>query len=102
MQKFFSSHDRVAVHQVKQMLDDAGVPVLLKNDFIQGAIGEIPVVDNDIEVWLVDSSWEKRADKLLQDWQSSRVIDDIPWDCTACGAENEGNFGVCWACQASR
>lgn len=102
MQKFYASFDRIAVHQVMQMLQDAGIPVLLKNDFIQGAIGEIPAVDNDIEVWLVDDEWRSRADALLAQWEADRDVQGYAWVCTECGEDNAAEFGVCWSCQASR
>ncbi len=91
------------MHQVHQLLADAGIPVLLKNDFLQGSIGEIPAVDSEIEVWLVDATWEPRAQQLLQQWQQERLtLDDVDWQCPECGEINAGNFGVCWACQTSR
>ena len=103
MQKFYFSYDCVAVHQVHQLLTEAGIPALLKNDFLQGAIGETPAVDSEIEVWLIDPSWEPRAQHLLTQWQHERLtINTGDWACPACSEINEGNFGVCWACQTSR
>ena len=102
MQKFYASFDRIAVHQVMEMLQDAGIPVLLKNEYIQGAIGEIPAVDNDIEVWLMDDAWRPRADALLAQWESERDVEGYAWVCSECQEGNDAEFGVCWSCQTSK
>jgi len=46
MAKFYSDHQLYKVHAVKQCLDEAGIPNFIKNEFAQGAIGELSAVDN--------------------------------------------------------
>ncbi|MFB0911949.1 MAG: DUF2007 domain-containing protein, partial [Glaciecola sp.] len=46
MRLFFRHHDRFHVYQVQSILDDAGIPCFVKNELVQGAIGEIPPMDS--------------------------------------------------------
>ncbi|MET1218705.1 MAG: DUF2007 domain-containing protein [Glaciecola sp.] len=101
MAKFYSDHQLYKVHAVKQCLDEAGIPNFIKNEFAQGAIGELSAVDNQPEVWLTDESWRSYAQKCLTELILTEPADnnDIDWHCRECGEVNEGQFGVCWQCQ---
>jgi hypothetical protein len=90
MQRFFRHHDRFHVYQVKSILDDAGIPCFVKNELVQGAIGEIPPMDSEPEIWLQDSEWQSKAQKILD------------WACAHCGQMNEFQFAICWKCQEPR
>ena len=54
MPVFYYDAQVFKVYQVKQLLDDAHIPCLVKNDFAQGAVGEIAPLDSAPEIWLVD------------------------------------------------
>ena len=56
MSVFYYDAQVFKVYQVKQLLDDAQIPCVIKNDFAQGAIGELSPIDSGVEVWLVDES----------------------------------------------
>ncbi len=85
------------------MLDDAGVPCFVKNEFIQGASGEIPPHEALPEIWLQDSEWLNKATKLLQQLEEDLSnFDNTIWQCAQCHEENDGEFKICWNCQRSR
>lgn len=56
MPLFYYDAQVFKVYQIKQLLDDAQIPCVVKNDFAQGAIGELSPIDSAPEVWLVDES----------------------------------------------
>lgn len=106
MQRFFGHHDRFHVYQVKSILDDAGIPCFVKNELVQGAIGEIPPMDAEPEIWLQDREWQSKAQKILDSFYEEQA--DISadnkndWACAHCGQLNEFQFAICWKCQEPR
>lgn len=106
MLRLFSHHDRFEVYRIFNMLDDAGIPCFVKNELIQGAIGDIPPQDSEPEVWLHDVQWEDKAKQLISEFnreqQSMQSENQSPWICANCDENNEPSFNVCWMCQASR
>ncbi|MFQ3249408.1 MAG: hypothetical protein ACI9O6_001216 [Glaciecola sp.] len=103
MQKFYSDYNQVKVRQVKCLLDDAGIPCFVKNEYIQGASGEIPPHETLPEVWLVDDSWLPKAIELLKQMEQdlSEHSEEV-WQCENCQEANEGQFLICWQCESSR
>ena len=103
MQKFYSDYNQVKVRQIKSLLDDAGIPCFVKNEYIQGASGEIPPHETLPEVWLVDNAWYAKAQALLEQFEQdlSEYAQEV-WHCKKCQEQNEGQFLICWQCQQSR
>ena len=104
MPVFYYDAQVFKVYQVKQLLDDSKIPCVIKNDFAQGAIGELSPIDSGVEVWLVDESWRPKAQQLVDDFlaEQSSLNNDGDWLCSECQADNEANFGICWSCQTTR
>lgn len=104
MPVFYYDAQVFKVYQIKQILDDANIPCVLKNDFAQGAIGESSPLDSAPEVWLIDESWRTKAQQLVDDFilQQASLPDELDWQCRQCHEENDANFGICWSCQTVR
>lgn len=108
MIKLFSSENRLAVQQIKDLLDAHQIPCFIKNEFAIGAVGELSPFDAWPEIWLVDPEWQSRAEKLISQftqWQSKQMEtlrSKANWFCWECGEENEANFELCWHCGNDR
>lgn len=103
MEKFYSDYNQVKVRQIKALLDDANIPSFIKNEFIQGASGEIPPHETLPEVWLVDSEWRTKAQQLVDQLEHDLTAHkDTHWICGQCNETIEGQFMVCWQCQSGR
>jgi len=103
MEKFYSDYNQVKVRQIKAMLDDADIPCFIKNEYIQGASGEIPPHETLPEVWLMDAQWRKKAQALVDELENDLAnASDVDWKCGSCMEINEGHFMVCWQCQSPR
>jgi hypothetical protein len=106
MQRFFGHHERFQVYQVKSLLDDAGIPCFVKNELVQGAIGEIPPMDSEPEVWLPDDSWAVKANQIVDAFKVEQAAVSVDnkddWACNDCGEINEYQFAICWQCQLPR
>ncbi|MEN8778789.1 MAG: DUF2007 domain-containing protein [Glaciecola sp.] len=104
MPVFYYDAQVFKVYQVKQLLDDAHIPCLVKNDFAQGAVGEIAPLDSAPEIWLVDEQWRPKAQQLVDNFlaELQSASDAGDWVCGACQTDNEASFGICWSCQSGR
>lgn len=101
MQKIFWHHDRFRIYQIKQLLDDHGIPNYIKNEFAIGAMGELSPMDIMPEVWLADAEWQTKAEKLIAEFDEP-TTESKPWVCAKCGEQNEANFAICWQCGAAK
>lgn len=99
MEKLFSHDDRFLVQQVRSELDAANIPYLVKNEYAGGAIGELPWQETQMELWVVDEQWLRRATDIVEALTPEAVSET--WQCVQCGEKNDGNFSICWSCQTA-
>lgn len=45
MEKLFGSDDRFLIQRLRSELEAAGIPYLMKNEYVAGAVGELPWQD---------------------------------------------------------
>ncbi|GGW94427.1 putative signal transducing protein [Alteromonas halophila] len=102
MKQLFVSAEPFMMQSLRSALDAAGVPYMMKNEYAGGALGELPWQDTQQELWLVDESWGKTAQRVLSHWQAEHDGSTSgDWCCHCCGEENGGAFERCWACGAN-
>jgi hypothetical protein len=100
MEKFYTDYNQVKVREIKAMLDEANITCFIKNEFIQGASGEIPPHETLPEIWLVDGQWRSKAQQLVDALEEDLAnASDVDWQCINCNEVNEGQFMMCWQCQ---
>lgn len=102
MKKVYSSLDHVHTQYLKQVLSDNGIACILRNEFLGGAAGELPIVETWPELWVVDDAQAERAIELIEAVEAARVGDPGAWDCPGCGETIEAGFDVCWQCGTPR
>lgn len=85
------------VFQIKQLLDEKGIPCFVKNEFAIGAMGELSPMDVLPEVWVSDEEWLPKAQQFIDDFQY-QATDSSPWVCNKCHEQNGANFELCWQC----
>ena len=79
------------------MLDNAGIPCFVKNEFAIGGIGDLAPFDCLPEVWLADEEWEPKAKRLLKELLEQNHGEE-DWFCPFCKEKNAANFEICWNC----
>ena len=97
MNKVYSHHDRFTVFQIKQLLDDKGIPCFVKNEFAIGAMGELSPMDVLPEVWISDPQWLPKVLQIIEDFEK-QPANSSPWICNKCHEQNGANFELCWQC----
>ena len=102
MRKVYSSDNSVIIGHVRQMLENNAVPCIVRNDFLIGGAGELPVNETWPEIWITDNRDFDRARVLVDAIVATANPSDPPWRCVSCGEQMEGQFTDCWHCGASR
>lgn len=85
------------VFQIKQLLEDRGIPCFVKNEFAIGAMGELSPMDVMPEVWLSDAEWLPKAKQFIDELTAQQSA-TATWVCAKCQEKNAGNFELCWQC----
>ncbi len=99
--KLVYTHDnRILVENAKNVLEQNGINVFLKNEFLEAGIGELSAVDTWPELWVQHDEDVSRAKEII-----AKLMDSLEgelWICSVCGEQNEPSFEVCWQCGQDR
>ena len=96
MPRIYSSHNLVAVHHAKNVLEAEGIRAQVKNEILSSAMGELPPAECQAELW-VRATEADRAERILR-YESNGTA----WSCPSCGEGSEPQFTQCWRCGAYR
>jgi hypothetical protein len=94
VRRVFSSFDQTAVYHARNLLENAGIEVLVRNAILSSAMGELPPAECQAEVWIVNDHDLARAEEAL-----SMKAAGPDWTC-ACGETLGPQFTQCWRCGA--
>ncbi len=86
------------MNNAKNLIDAQGISTFIKNEFAQGAVGEISAFDAWPELWVTNDEDFEQAIEILKSSQNSDKGED--WICQSCSEENDPSFEVCWNCQS--
>ena len=95
MKMVYTNENSLLVGNAKNILEAHGIEVILKNEYSQGAVGEISAFDAWPELWVVNDY--AYAIKVIENSLSKDT--DPEWICNNCGESNDASFGACWKCQ---
>jgi len=97
MKLVYSNENPFLVSNVKNLIDAQGISTFIKNEFAQGAVGEISAFDAWPEVWVFNDENLERALEISK--SSQDIIKGVDWTCLSCSEKNDPSFEVCWNCQ---
>ena len=64
-------------------------------------MGEIPLAECWIELWIAEETEAERALQLIRGTEAPEAgTGASPWTCPDCGESLEGQFDACWQCGA--
>ncbi|WP_019028287.1 DUF2007 domain-containing protein [Colwellia piezophila] len=98
MKLVYSNENHFLVNNAKNLIDAQGISTFIKNEFAQGAVGEISAFDAWPELWVTNDEDFEQAIEILKSSQNSDKGED--WICQSCSEENDPSFEVCWNCQS--
>jgi hypothetical protein len=97
MKMIYTNENSFLANNMKNLIEAQNIEVFLKNEFAQGAVGEISAFDSWPEVWVTNDIDYNQAIEIVNSSQSSK--NDIDWTCTNCSETNDYSFEICWNCQ---
>ena len=98
MIRIHSSMNAIEVHNLKNVLEGQGIDCEVLGEFRHSVMGEVPLTDAFVELWIVDDAQEAAARDLL----SGTGETASPWRCPKCAEAVDGEFDMCWNCQTPR
>jgi len=99
MKMVYTNESRMLVGNAKNILESHEIDVILKNEFAQGANGELSPFDTWPELWVLNDSDHDKAVGVIENSLSKET--DPEWKCITCGESNDASFGSCWKCQTA-
>lgn len=97
MKRVFGSYNQQLVHHAKNLLEAAGIRVLVRNQYLSSAMGELPPAECQAELWVLEEDDFEKAEQIL----SAEPPSGPDWTC-ACGERLGAQFSQCWRCGAYR
>ena len=96
MKKLYTHENRIILFNIRNLLREAGIETVLRNEFAGGGIGDLPAFDTWPELWLEDDGNYERARAILHDIEHGPAGSD--WYCRGCQELNHASFQLCWQC----
>lgn len=97
MKKVYTHENQFIVNNMKNIIEAENISTFLKNEFTQGAIGEIPAFETWPELWVKEEEDFDRAILIVEQTKHSSIGSE--WMCNHCAEKNDPSFEVCWQCQ---
>lgn len=102
MKKIYAAPDLLSAGHVRNLLGQSGIESELRNYYLGGGIGDLPVNECWPEIW-VDDADAAHAEEVVRELQEALAEPPGPsWICPQCDERNEGQFGECWRCGTLR
>lgn len=99
MKLVYTHENRYLVHNIQNIVANAGIQIMLKNEFAAGAAGDLVPHETWLELWVVnDVDYDKAIQAIDTSFSSE---DDADWICHHCSEKNNASFEFCWRCQNS-
>jgi len=97
MKLLYTNENRYLVNNIQNIVDNAGISTMLKNEFAAGAAGDLVPHETWLELWVIEDRDYDQAVLLLDNTFSK--ASDATWQCNQCKETNNASFEFCWNCQ---
>jgi hypothetical protein len=100
MKLIYTHENRFLVGNAQNILEQAGIKVVWKNEYASGAIGELSAFDTWPELWVIEDADYGRAQDIIIHALSATNAPE--WICSNCNETNDAAFEYCWNCQTEQ
>ena len=97
MKRVYRAATLLQVAHARNVLITAGIQCELRNQYLAGALGDLPMMETWPQLY-VDDADERFALSALA--RAAAGSAGAPWICPGCGEESEAQFTQCWRCGA--
>jgi hypothetical protein len=98
VKRVFRAASLLQVAHARNVLTAAGIESELRNQYLAGALGDLPMLETWPQLW-VEDPLETAALRALE--EAGRARSGAPWTCGECGEHLEPQFTTCWRCGAA-
>jgi hypothetical protein len=95
VKQVFRAASLLQVAHARNLLIAAGIDSELRNQYLAGALGDLPMLETWPQLW-VDDALEAAALSALK--RAAAAPSGAPWTCEQCGEQLEPQFTTCWRC----
>jgi hypothetical protein len=99
MKRVFRAASLLQVAHARNVLISAGIACELRNLYLAGAAGDLPLMETWPQLYVEDGD-EQPALRALA--HAARAPTGSPWTCEDCGENLEAQFTTCWRCGRER
>jgi hypothetical protein len=99
MKRVYRAASLLQVAHARNVLISAGIECELRNIYLAGAAGDLPMMETWPQVYVAEAD-EQRALRALARAQTSQA--GASWICEECGENLEPQFTCCWRCGCER
>ncbi|QTH64118.1 DUF2007 domain-containing protein [Psychrosphaera ytuae] len=99
MKRIFTCNNHLELQAFKEALNRVGIQHFVKNEYIFGAVGELPFTEAWPELWVVNEDQLEQAQQTCRETEQAMRADKPEWLCRHCGETNDGSFEFCWQCE---
>ncbi len=103
MKLIFTSPNFAEVGLIRGLLESENIECFARNERVSMAMGEVPFLDCQPQIWIVKDEDRARAEAVLARYRGGAADSGQTrfeaWICPQCGETNEGQFGACWKCE---
>jgi hypothetical protein len=97
VKRVFRAASLLQVAHARNVLIAAGIDSELRNQYLAGALGDLPMLETWPQLW-VEDALEAAAQRALE--KAATAPTGAPWVCPQCGEQLEPQFTSCWRCGA--
>jgi hypothetical protein len=98
MKRVFRAASLIQVAHARNVLLTAGIPSELRNQYLSGALGDLPMLETWPQLFVEDGD-EQVALRALA--RAAVAPTGASWTCERCGELLEPQFTSCWRCSSS-
>ena len=99
MKRIFRAQSSLDVAHVRNVLTAAGIRAQMRNEYLVGALGDLPLMETWPQLWVEDVD-EPRALRAISN--VAQAATGPTWNCRCCGEMLEPQFLCCWHCGTER
>lgn len=97
--KIYAASTPPEAHIVCELLKSHQIGCEVRGEGVFSLQGEIPFGEaSEPYVWLLNEDKEQQAREVILRYQNEGS--GTEWQCSQCGESNEGQFAICWQCEA--
>ena len=100
MKLVYTHENRLMVLNVRNILSEHGIEVVVNKEYASSAAGGLPPIDTWPEVWIVNDDDFGSSMNIIESLDVELKTE--MWQCRECLEMNDETFDYCWNCKRDK